>query len=73
MFTIKWANVIAKRLGTKVVDEQPYAFSVLEGLDKTGGYCPCVPKYAHCKDTLCPCKVMREVGHCHCELFKDRK
>jgi len=40
-------------------------------LKETGGYCPCVPKYAWTEDTKCMCKEFREQeeGECHCKMF----
>lgn len=73
MFTRYWAEVIAKRLGTEVSEDAKRVDEVLDGLNHTKGYCPCVPKYAHCKAMRCPCVGMRIDGHCHCELFKNKK
>jgi ferredoxin-thioredoxin reductase catalytic subunit len=62
MYTIKWAEAIAKKYGVNVCDT-----SVLDGLNK---YCPCVPKYLHDADHTCPCKTMRDTKECHCGLFR---
>ncbi len=47
---------------------------VVEAIHKrliaTKGYCPCVPEQN--EDTLCPCKKMREEGHCCCTLYVAR-
>ncbi|MBP5469313.1 MAG: ferredoxin thioredoxin reductase catalytic beta chain [Candidatus Riflebacteria bacterium] len=44
---------------------------VVEAIHKrlvaTNGYCPCVPEQN--PDTICPCKKMREEGHCCCTLY----
>lgn len=50
-------------------DMEPH---IVEGLKRkpcpTGGnYCPCMLQDS--PDTLCPCKAMKETGHCHCGLF----
>lgn len=52
--------------------------TVKEGLQKRGGYCPCViPKT---DDTKCMCKEFREQikdpdfeGYCHCMLYYKEK
>jgi ferredoxin-thioredoxin reductase catalytic subunit len=33
------------------------------------GYCPC--RVEENEDTLCPCKDMREEGHCCCKLYVE--
>lgn len=33
------------------------------------GYCPC--RVEETKDTLCPCKEMRDEGHCCCKLYVE--
>lgn len=42
-------------------------------LRETGNHCPCVPKYLHSDDNLCPCKEFRDarvLGYCHCQLWR---
>lgn len=48
--------------------------SVKEGLEKTGGYCPC--HLERTEDTKCMCKEFRDqikdpnfTGYCHCLLY----
>lgn len=48
--------------------------SVKEGLEKTGGYCPC--RLERSEETKCMCKEFREQikdpefeGYCHCLLY----
>ena len=48
--------------------------SVKEGLERTGGYCPC--RVIRSEDTKCMCNEFREQikdpefeGFCHCLLF----
>lgn len=48
--------------------------SVKEGLEKTGGYCPC--RLERNEDTKCMCKEFRDqikdpefTGYCHCLLY----
>ncbi len=52
--------------------------TVKEGLEKTGGYCPC--RIERTKDTKCVCKEFREQienpdfeGFCHCMLYYKQK
>ena len=47
---------------------------VKEGLEKTGGYCPC--RREQTEDTKCVCKEFKEQikdpnfeGYCHCMLY----
>ena len=51
---------------------------VREGLEKTGGYCPC--KIDRSPDTICMCKEFRDQikdpnfeGYCHCMLYYKEK
>lgn len=67
MYNRAWAETCAKELGVKVNDK--LIDLMLEGLTKTEGQCPCVPKYARTDDTICPCKSMREENICKCGLF----
>ena len=52
--------------------------AVLEGLKKTGGYCPC--RRERTEDTKCMCKEFRDQindpdveGYCHCFLYYKSK
>ena len=51
---------------------------IKEGLEKTGGYCPC--KLDRSEDNKCICKEFREQmaddnyeGYCHCMLYYKSK
>ncbi len=51
---------------------------IKEGLEKTGGYCPC--RIERTDDTKCMCKEFREQvkdpnyeGYCHCMLYYKSK
>lgn len=51
---------------------------VKEGLEKTGGYCPC--RLERTEDTKCICKEFKEQiadenfeGFCHCMLYYKQK
>ena len=52
--------------------------TVMEGLEATGGYCPC--RREHTEDTTCMCREFREQikdpnfeGFCHCLLYYKKK
>ena len=52
--------------------------SVKEGLEKTGGYCPC--RLERTEDNRCMCKEFRQQindpdfeGYCHCMLYYKSK
>ena len=52
--------------------------TVKEGLERTGGYCPC--RLDRSDDTKCICKEFREQikdpdfeGYCHCLLYYKQK
>lgn len=52
--------------------------SVVEGLRRRGGYCPC--RIAKTPETKCMCKEFRDdiankdfEGYCHCMLFYKEK
>lgn len=52
--------------------------TVKEGLNRTGGYCPCVRERS--EDTKCMCREFREQvkdpdfeGYCHCMLYYKEK
>ena len=40
---------------------------IWKGLEKKGGYCPCLIDKN--EDTKCPCKDVRETYECRCGLF----
>ncbi len=52
--------------------------TVKEGLERTGGYCPC--KREQTEDTICMCKEFKAQiadpefeGFCHCMLYYKEK
>ena len=52
--------------------------SVKEGLERTGGYCPC--RLEHTEENKCMCREFREQikdenfeGYCHCLLYYKEK
>lgn len=51
---------------------------IKEGLEKTGGYCPC--RIARTEENKCMCQEFREQikdpefeGFCHCKLYFKKK
>ena len=51
---------------------------VKEGLEKTGGYCPC--RRERTEENICMCKEFKEQikdpdfeGYCHCMLYYKEK
>ena len=63
---------IAEKFDMQVNDNKERVNIVLEKLskiqDETGiRYCPCMPNRS--KDTICPCKIMREKHICRCGLY----
>jgi ferredoxin-thioredoxin reductase catalytic subunit len=54
----------------KLNDDEEHVKRIREGIKKSGGYCPCVPKHLHTSDDVkCPCKAFRERKECCCELY----
>jgi ferredoxin-thioredoxin reductase catalytic subunit len=45
--------------------------NILNALERSGGYCPCVPEREY--DTLCRCLYFREGKGCHCGLYIEDK
>lgn len=65
-------QVIADKFGMKINPNNERVNIVLNKLDtiqkETGiRYCPCMP--VRDKDTICPCKFMREKKVCRCGLY----
>lgn len=55
-------------------DNQEIVDAVKEGLERTGGYCPC--RIERTEDNKCMCKEFRDQikdpnfeGYCHCMLY----
>lgn len=54
----------------KILNEnKDIVYAIQEGLENTGGYCPCVPKHLWDEDTKCPCKIYKETAKCKCNLY----
>lgn len=59
-------------------EDQEIVATVKEGLEKTGGYCPC--RLERTPENKCMCKEFREQiadenfeGYCHCYLYYKEK
>ena len=59
-------------------DDQEIVESVKQGLERTGGYCPC--RLERTEDNKCVCREFREQikdpdfeGYCHCFLYYKEK
>lgn len=59
-------------------EDQDIVAAVKEGLEKTGGYCPC--RLERTPENKCMCKEFREQiadesfeGYCHCYLYYKEK
>ena len=55
-------------------ENQEIVDAIKEGLERTGGYCPC--RIEHTEDNKCMCKEFRDQikdpefeGYCHCMLY----
>ena len=62
----------------KLNENKEVVDTVKAGLERTGGYCPCM--LAKNEDTKCMCKDFREKiddpdyeGYCHCMLYYKEK
>ena len=62
----------------RVNENQEIADLVKQGLEQTGGYCPC--RRERTPDTRCMCKEFRDQiadpdfeGFCHCQLYYKEK
>ena len=59
-------------------EEKEIVKTVKEGLEKSGGYCPC--RRERTKENICMCKEFKEQikdpdfeGYCHCMLYYKEK
>ncbi len=53
--------------GMKLNTDTKIVELIKKGLEKKGGYCPCLLEKS--EDTMCPCKEAREHSECKCGLF----
>lgn len=51
--------------------DEGHVEKIFIGLEKKGGYCPCV--MVQNEDTICPCKKMREDNKCCCRLYLPKE
>lgn len=65
-------------MGIRLNEDAEIVKTVREGLQQTGGYCPCCLE--HTPDTRCICKEFRKQmadpafeGYCHCMLYYKEK
>ena len=81
MFIILWYNKdMERRQGMKIRynENEEIVKLVKEGLEKSGGYCPC--RRERTEDNICMCKEFKEQikdpdfeGYCHCMLYYKEK
>ena len=55
------------KFNMQVNPDAQVAEAIRKRVIKCNGYCPWVPERND--DTVCPCKKMREEGHCCCTLY----
>ena len=56
--------------GTIVNPNTEHVYKILNGLNKTGGNCPCVPSYLYdSKKYKCPCIMYKDTKQCCCGLY----
>lgn len=71
----KYAQSVNIHTRAVLSDNEETVSSVIEGLTKTGGYCPC--RVQHTPDTKCLCREFREetpVGEtCPCGLYVKKE
>ena len=53
--------------GMKLSEDTRIVELIKKGLEKKGGYCPCLLDKN--ENTKCPCKDVRETYECKCGLF----
>lgn len=65
-------------MSVKLNDNAEIVAKIKEGLQRTGGYCPC--RLQHTEENRCMCKEFRDQiadpnfeGFCHCMLYYKTK
>lgn len=65
-------------MAVKFNEDKEIVKAIKEGLEKTGGYCPC--RMERIEENKCICKEFREQikdpnfeGYCHCMLYYKSK
>ncbi|MBQ2512503.1 MAG: hypothetical protein II534_04080 [Clostridia bacterium] len=72
------SNKKEKKMKIRYNQDEEIVKIVKEGLERTGGYCPC--RRERTADTKCMCKEFRDQikdpdyeGYCHCMLYYKEK
>ena len=75
-FIISIAEV--NEMKVRLNENQEIVDAIREGLERTGGYCPC--RIERIEDNKCMCKEFRDQiadpeyeGYCHCYLYYKEK
>jgi len=68
-YNMMWLMAKSSTHNLRISQDTARVSSLLDGLSKTGGYCPCVPRYVRDNTHMCPCLTVRTGGGCHCGLF----
>lgn len=55
--------------GFKLNPNEKVVRSIVAGIRRNNGHCPCHNKYSGTDDDICPCKAYREEGDCTCTLY----
>ena len=65
-------------MGVKLNPDENIVRTIREGLERTGGYCPC--KLQHTEENICMCDEFKAQiadpefeGFCHCMLYYKTK
>ena len=65
-------------MGVKLNPDENIVRTIREGLERTGGYCPC--KLQHTEENICMCEEFKSQiadpefeGFCHCMLYYKTK
>ena len=70
MYNRVWLLKMADKYGYQITDNEARAVNILRKLNDRDGHCPCG---GMTDEFLCPCKLMREFGHCKCGLYESAK
>lgn len=65
-----WLLKTANKYEFQITDNEPRALNILKKLNQRDGHCPCG---GMTDEFICPCKMMREFGHCKCGLYESAK
>lgn len=70
MYNRMWLLKVANKYGYQITSNEARAVNILKKLNDRDGHCPCG---GMTDEFLCPCKLMREFGHCKCGLYESAK